>query len=264
MPERPTLSVVMPAYNERGTIHEALRRVLASPVDSLEVIVVDDGSTDGTRELLTQGPALDPRVRVVLHDVNRGKGAALRTGFAEARGRYVIVQDADLEYDPNEYPLLLEPLEKGLADVVYGSRFAGGPHRVLYYWHSVGNKALTTLSNMVTDLNLTDMETCYKAMRREVLDEIRLEEDRFGIEPELTAKIAELGVRVYEVPISYHGRTYAEGKKIGLKDAFRAIYCIVRYGVPARLRRRRRPWTPPNEPRTDAGRAREKGPAAPS
>lgn len=248
MSERPTLTVVMPAYNERATIHEALRRVLGAPVSSLEVIVVDDGSTDGTRELLTKGIALDPRVRVVLHDVNRGKGAALRTGFAEARGRFVIVQDADLEYDPNEFPKLLEPLERGLADVVFGSRFAGGgAHRVLYYWHSVGNRALTTLSNIVTDLNLTDMETCYKVFRREVLDEIRLEEDRFGIEPELTAKIAQLGVRVYEVPISYHGRTYAEGKKIGLKDAFRAVYCIVRYGVPARLGRRKRPWTPPGE-----------------
>jgi glycosyltransferase involved in cell wall biosynthesis len=246
MLERPTLSVVMPAYNERDTIHEALRRVLDCPVDSLEVIVVDDGSTDGTRELLTQGVALDPRVRVVLHDVNRGKGAALRTGFAEARGRFVVVQDADLEYDPNEYPQLLAPLLEGHADVVYGSRFAGGgAHRVLYYWHSVANHALTTLSNMVTDLNLTDMETCYKAFRREVLDEIRLEEDRFGIEPEMTAKVAQLGVRVYEVPISYYGRTYAEGKKIGLRDAFRALYCIVRYGVPARARRRRKPWTPP-------------------
>ncbi len=260
MSERPTLSVVVPAYNERATIHEVLRRVLEAPVDSLEIVVVDDGSTDGTRELLTQGVALDPRVRVVLHDKNRGKGAALRTGFGEARGRFVIVQDADLEYDPGEYPRVLEPLLKGQADVVYGSRFAGGPHRVLYYWHSVGNKALTTLSNMVTDLNLTDMETCYKAMRREVLDDIRLEEDRFGIEPELTAKIARLGVRVYEVPISYHGRTYAEGKKIGLRDAFRAIYCILRYGVPARLSRQRRPWTAPNEPRPDAAQpAREAG-----
>jgi glycosyltransferase involved in cell wall biosynthesis len=248
MTDRPTLSVVMPAYNERATIHEALRRVLDAPVDSLEVIVVDDGSTDGTRELLTRGVALDPRVRVVLHDVNRGKGAALRTGFAEARGRFVLVQDADLEYDPGEYPHLLEPLQRGLADVVFGSRFAGGgAHRVLYYWHSVANQALTTLSNMVTDLNLTDMETCYKAFRREVLHEIRLEEDRFGIEPEITAKVAQLGVRVYEVPISYHGRTYAEGKKIGLKDAFRAIYCILRYGVPGRLQRRSRPLGPFDE-----------------
>lgn len=248
MSERPTLTVVMPAYNERATIHEALRRVLAAPVSSLEIVVVDDGSTDGTRELLTQGVALDPRVRIVLHDVNRGKGAALRTGFGEARGRFVVVQDADLEYDPDELPKLLEPLERGLADVVYGSRFAGGgAHRVLYYWHSVANQALTTLSNMVTDLNLTDMETCYKAFRREVLSEIRLEEERFGIEPEMTAKIAQLGVRVYEVPISYHGRTYAEGKKIGMRDAFRAIYCILRYGVPGRLASRKRAWSPPVE-----------------
>lgn len=264
MSERPTLTAVIPAYNERATIHEVLRRVLASPVDSVEVIVVDDGSTDGTRELLTQGIALDPRVRVILHDRNRGKGAALRTGFAEARGRFIVVQDADLEYDPSEYPRLLEPLERGLADVVYGSRFAGGgAHRVLYYWHSVGNYMLTTLSNMLTDLNLTDMETCYKAFRRELLSEIELRENRFGIEPELTAKIAQLGARVYEVPISYHGRTYAEGKKIGLKDAFRAVYCIVRYGVPARLSRRKRPWTPPVEA-SDVAEPRRAGTDAPS
>jgi len=245
MSERPTLTVVMPAFNERATIHSALRRVLEGPVQSIEIVVVDDGSTDGTRELLTRGPALDPRVRVILHDVNRGKGAALRTGFGEARGRFVVVQDADLEYDPSDYEVLLEPLLAGQADVVYGSRFVGGgAHRVLYYWHSVGNKMLTTVSNMVTDLNLTDMETCYKAFRREVLDEIDLREDRFGIEPEMTAKVAQLGVRVYEVPISYHGRTYAEGKKIGLKDAFRAFYCIMRYGVPARLSRREVPWRP--------------------
>ena len=245
MSEPPTLTVVMPAFNERATLHEALRRVLASDVDSLEVVVVDDGSTDGTRELLTQGPALDARVRVVLHDQNRGKGAALRTGFGEARGRFVLVQDADLEYDPAEYPRLLAPLLEGHADVVYGSRFAGGSaHRVLYFWHSVANRGLTTLSNMLTDLNLSDMETCYKVFRREVLAEIQLAEDRFGIEPEMTAKIAQLGVRVYEVPISYHGRTYAEGKKIGMKDAFRAVYCIVRYGVPARLSRRNRPFVP--------------------
>ncbi|MBZ0118222.1 MAG: glycosyltransferase family 2 protein [Sandaracinaceae bacterium] len=244
MPSTPTLSVVMPAYNERATIHAALERVLAAPVDSIEIVVVDDGSTDGTRELLTRGVALDPRVRVILHDKNRGKGAALRTGFGEARGRFVIVQDADLEYDPNDFPAILEPLLADRADVVFGSRFGGGPHRVLYFWHSVANRALTMLSNMVTDLNLTDMETCYKAFRRDVLARIRLEEDRFGIEPELTAKVAQLRVRVYEVPISYHGRTYAEGKKIGLKDAFRAVYCIFRYGVPGRLSRRETPVTP--------------------
>jgi glycosyltransferase involved in cell wall biosynthesis len=232
------LSVVVPCYNERGTIHACLSRILASGVDPLEVIVVDDGSTDGTRDLLTRGPALDSRVRVVLHEQNGGKGAALRTGFSEARGRFVLVQDADLEYDPKEYPKLLQPLLDDHADVVFGTRFGGGPHRVLYYWHSVANQALTTLSNMVTDLNLTDMETCYKVFRREVLAQLTLEENRFGIEPELTAKVAGLGVRIYEVPISYHGRTYAEGKKIGLKDAFRAVYCILRYGVPARLERR--------------------------
>lgn len=256
MPDRPTLSVVMPAYNERDTIHGALRRVLDSPVDSIEIVVVDDGSTDGTRELLTQGVALDPRVRVVLHDLNRGKGAALRTGFSEARGRFVVVQDADLEYDPNDFTRLLQPLLDGHADVVYGSRFTGaGPHRVLYFWHSVANRALTTASNMITDLNLTDMETCYKAFRREILDEIHLVEDRFGIEPEITAKVAQLGVRIYEVPISYHGRTYAEGKKIGLRDAFRAVYCILRYGVPARLDRRAVPWRP-EEARDEAVRGR--------
>ncbi len=243
--ERPTLSVVMPAYNERVTIHSALRRVLDGPIQSIEIVVVDDGSTDGTRELLTRGIALDDRVRVILHDRNRGKGAALRTGFSEARGRFVIVQDADLEYDPRDFEQILKPLIEGRADVVYGSRFAGGgAHRVLYYWHSVANQMLTTVSNMVTDLNLTDMETCYKAFRRELLDEIHLQEDRFGIEPEMTAKVAQLGARVYEVPINYDGRTYAEGKKIGLRDAFRAIYCVARYGVPARLNRRAVPWRP--------------------
>jgi glycosyltransferase involved in cell wall biosynthesis len=239
MAETPTLSVVMPAYNERATIHAAIDGVLSSPVQDLELVVVDDGSTDGTRELLTQGSALDPRVRVILHDQNRGKGAALRTGFKSARGRFVIVQDADLEYDPHDFPAILAPLLADQADVVFGSRFQGGPHRVLYYWHSVANRMLTELSNMVTDLNLTDMETCYKAFRREVLDRIELEENRFGIEPELTAKVAQLGVRIYEVPIRYHGRTYAEGKKIGMKDAFRAVYCIFRYGLPGRVNRQR-------------------------
>jgi glycosyltransferase involved in cell wall biosynthesis len=234
----PLLSVVIPCYNERATIHTCLERVLTSGVDPIEVIVVDDGSTDGTRDLLARGPALDPRVRVILHAKNGGKGAALRTGFGEARGRFVVIQDADLEYDPGEYPKLLQPLLDDHADVVFGSRFGGGPHRVLYFWHSVANGMLTTLSNMVTDLNLTDMETCYKVFRREIIQSLSLEENRFGIEPELTAKVAALGVRVYEVPISYHGRTYAEGKKIGLKDAFRAVYCIMRYGVPARMSRR--------------------------
>jgi glycosyltransferase involved in cell wall biosynthesis len=252
--ETPLLTVVMPCFNERATIHTSLERVLACGVEPLEVVVVDDGSSDGTRELLTQGPALDPRVRVVLHGRNHGKGAALRTGFREARGRFVIIQDADLEYDPQDYPALLRPLLADRADVVFGTRFAGGEHRVLYFWHAVGNRLLTTLSNMVTDLNLTDMETCYKVFRREVLDQIDLQENRFGIEPELTAKVAGLGVRVYEVPISYHGRTYAEGKKIGLKDAFRAVYCIARYGLPARAQRNA----------VHAASAHPKAPAAPA
>ncbi len=258
----PLLSVVMPCYNERATIHTSIERVLASGIEPIEIIVVDDGSHDGTRALLTEGPARDPRVRIVLHEQNQGKGAALRTGFREARGRFVVVQDADLEYDPLEYPRLLEPLLADRADVVFGTRFGGGSHRVLYFWHSVANNALTTLSNMVTDLNLTDMETCYKVFRREVLEQITLEENRFGIEPEITAKVAALGVRVYEVPISYHGRTYAEGKKIGLKDAFRAVFCIVRYGVPARLSRSKhaasiRPVDPAATPRSRASAARD-------
>ena len=236
--EQPLLSVVMPVFNEYATVVDTIANVCAAPVESMELIVVDDCSTDGTRDALAQTAAVNPKVRVILHDRNRGKGAALRTGFATVRGKFVLIQDADNEYDPNEYPALLEPLLKGDADVVFGSRFLGGPHRVLYYWHSVANTALTLLSNMVTDLNLTDMETCYKVFRREVLQQLDLREDRFGIEPEITAKVAQLGVRVYEVPISYNGRTYAEGKKIGFKDAFRAVYCIMRYGVPARFDRR--------------------------
>ena len=238
---RPLLSVVMPVYNERATIREIIARVLNSSVPDLEIILVDDGSTDGTRELLPSFAA-DERIRIILQDQNRGKGAALRRGFGEARGRFVIVQDADLEYDPSDYASLLQPLIDDKADVVYGSRFMSGPRRVLYYWHSVANKSLTTLSNMITDLNLTDMETCYKAFRREVLDDLQLCEDRFGIEPEITAKVARLGVRVYEVPIGYAGRTYAEGKKIGVRDAVRAVYCIVRYGVPGRFGRPSTPW----------------------
>lgn len=223
----PCLSVVMPCYNERSTIEECLKRVLESGWVG-EVIVVDDGSTDGTRDVLAA--LVDQRVRVLLQPENRGKGAALRRGFAEARFPYVIVQDADLEYDPGEYGELLGPLIDDRADVVFGSRLLSGrPHRVLYFWHSVGNSVLTTVSNMFTNLNLTDMETCYKAFRREVIQSIHLEEDRFGIEPELTAKVAKGGWRVYEVGISYAGRTYAEGKKIGWRDGVRAIYCIVRY-----------------------------------
>jgi glycosyltransferase involved in cell wall biosynthesis len=226
-PPRPCLSVVIPCYNEVSTVEELLRRVLLSPWVA-EVIVVDDGSTDGTREVL--GALDEPRVRVVFHEANQGKGAALRTGFALATGDYVVVQDADLEYDPAEYGILLEPLENDLADVVFGSRFLSGrPHRVLYFWHSLGNRALTLLSNMFTDLNLTDMETCYKAFRRDLIQSIELRENRFGIEPEITAKVARTGRPIYEVGISYSGRTYAEGKKIGWRDGVRAVVCIVRY-----------------------------------
>jgi glycosyltransferase involved in cell wall biosynthesis len=229
--DAPLLSIVMPAYNERATIGDIVAAVLSCPVASRELIVVDDGSNDGTREILMNEIGRLEGVRVLLHEGNRGKGAALRTGFHEARGEYVVIQDADLEYDPNEYPRLLEPLVLDLADVVYGSRFLGGPHRVLYYWHSVANSMLTTASNIVTDLNLTDMETCYKVFRRSVLGRLDLEEDRFGFEAEITAKVARLGARMYEVPISYRGRTYAQGKKIGLKDAIRALYCIGKYGL---------------------------------
>jgi glycosyltransferase involved in cell wall biosynthesis len=223
----PVLSVVMPCFNEEATVLETCKRVLASPWCN-ELVIVDDASTDGS---LGQLEMLDdPRVRVLRQPVNQGKGAALRRGFAEATGPFVVVQDADLEYDPVEYPVLLEPLLSGAADVVYGSRFQGGrPHRVLYFWHSVGNKVLTLASNAFTNLNLTDMETCYKAFRVEVLRSITLEEDRFGIEPEITAKVAAGGWRIYEVGISYSGRTYAEGKKIGWRDGVRAISCIVRY-----------------------------------
>ena len=224
---RRCLSVVVPCFNEEATIEELLRRVLASPWVH-EVIVVDDGSTDKSREIL--GQYVDPLVRVHLQPRNMGKGAALRTGFGLATGEYVVVQDADLEYSPDDYGLLLQPLERGLADVVYGSRFqSGAPHRVLYFWHTVGNRLLTLLSNMMTDLNLTDMETCYKVFRREVIQAITVEEDRFGFEPEVTAKVAAMRVRVYEVGISYDGRTYAEGKKIGWRDGVRAVVCIVRY-----------------------------------
>ncbi len=220
------LSIVIPVYNEAATIREVLERVRATPFDK-EVIVVDDGSTDGTRDLLRS--LRFPDVVVVLHERNQGKGAALRTGFGRASGDVVIVQDADLEYDPADYPRLLKPIVEEKADVVYGSRFGGEAHRVLFFWHYVGNRFLTTLSNMFTNLNLTDMETCYKVFRASLLKSLRLRANRFGFEPEFTAKVARLGCRVYEVPISYHGRGYDAGKKITWKDGFAAIGCIVRY-----------------------------------
>ena len=228
------LSVVIPCYNESATIRTMVDRVKEAPLDEMEIVIVDDASTDGTRELLKN--EIEQIVdKVIYHDVNSGKGAALRSGFREVSGDIVVVQDADLEYDPDEFPILMEPILKGKADVVYGSRFTGsGPHRVLYFWHMIGNRFLTLLSNMLTNLNLTDIETCYKMFRREVIQSIEIKEDRFGFEPEITAKIARTGCRIYEVGISYAGRTYAEGKKIGWKDGFRAIYAILKYNLWAR------------------------------
>jgi glycosyltransferase involved in cell wall biosynthesis len=223
------LSVVIPCYNEVRTIRHIVDRVRAAPVAEKEIIIVDDCSRDGTRDLLRTeiAPLVD---KVLFHEVNQGKGAALRTGFRAATGDVVVVQDADLEYDPQDYPRLLQPILEGKADVVFGSRFQGGqPHRVVYFWHMVGNKVLTLLSNMATNINLTDMETCYKVFRREVLQRIEIEENRFGFEPEITAKVARLGVVIYEVGISYYGRTYAEGKKIGWRDGFRALWAIAKY-----------------------------------
>ena len=228
------LSVVMPVYNERELVPIAIARVGAVPLPGgleREIVLVDDCSTDGTREWLIDFAAGRPDVVLSLHDINRGKGAALRTGFAAATGTFVLVQDADLEYDPREYPALLEPLLDGRADVVFGTRFLGQTHRVLYYWHSVGNWLLTMLSNMLSNVNLTDMECCYKAFRRDVLARITLVEDRFGFEPEVAAKVARLGCRIYEVPVSYSGRTYAEGKKINWKDGISALRCILRYNL---------------------------------
>jgi len=223
------LSVVMPVYNERSTLPQVVERVLSVGLE-IELLCVDDGSSDGSREILFDLEKRWPQIRLFLQPRNLGKGAALRRGIQQATGDYIIIQDADLEYDPKDYPRLLGPLEAGQADVVYGSRFlGGGPHRVLYYWHSVGNWFLTLLSNMLTNLNMTDMETCYKVFRREVIQAIHLEEDRFGFEPEVTVKIAKRNLRVYEVGISYWGRTYAEGKKIGWKDGFRALWCLIKY-----------------------------------
>jgi glycosyltransferase involved in cell wall biosynthesis len=223
------LSVVMPVYNERATLAAVIERVLAVPLD-IELICVDDGSKDGSRQILSDMASRDSRMRVLLQPRNLGKGAALRRGIAEASGDYVIVQDADLEYDPAEYPRLLDPLERGMADVVYGSRFRGeGPNRVLYFWHFAGNWLLTIISNCLTNINLSDMETCYKVFRREIIQSIPIEEDRFGFEPEITVKLAKRRLRIYEVGISYWGRTYEEGKKIGWKDGFRALWCLVKY-----------------------------------
>jgi glycosyltransferase involved in cell wall biosynthesis len=225
------VSVIIPCYNEKATIAAIIEAVRKAPIAEKEIIVVDDASTDGTTELL-RGPLAEQLDRVVFHARNQGKGAALRTGFRAASGDVVIVQDADLEYDPREIPLLLEPIVQKKADVVFGSRFMSGrPHRVVYFWHMVGNRFLTLLSNMLTNINLTDMETCYKMFRKEIIDRIEIEENRFGFEPEITAKVAHLRCRIYEVGISYHGRTYEQGKKIGWKDGVRAVWAICKYNL---------------------------------
>ena len=225
------VSIVIPCFNEAETIEILVHAVLSAPINNREVIIVDDNSTDGTKEILYKN--ISPLVeRIIYHEKNQGKGAALRSGFEKVTGDIVIIQDADLEYNPQEYPILLQPIFDGVADVVYGSRFQGGQaHRVLYFWHYVGNKVLTLLSNMFTNLNLTDMETCYKAFRTEILKRIRIEENHFGVEPEITAKFAKLGCRIFEVGISYNGRTYKEGKKINWKDGISALWCIVKYNL---------------------------------
>lgn len=231
-PRKMDISVVIPIYNEKETLHTIIERVRAvAQLPLKEIILVDDYSTDGTRALLEEGFD-DPVFKKLYHPENRGKGAALRTGFREATGDIVAIQDADLEYDPEELPRLIQPILDNKADVVFGSRFTGvGPHRVVFYWHMIGNRFLTMLSNMFTNINLTDMECCYKIFRRDVIANIQIQEDRFGVEPELTAKTAAMGVRIFEVGISYYGRTYAEGKKIGWKDGFRALYAIIKYGL---------------------------------
>ena len=228
---QPCLSVIMPVYNEAQTVETVIRKVLEQ-AEVAELITVNDASQDGTGDVLRELAKNFPKMKVFEHAVNQGKGAALRTGISHATAPYVIIQDADLEYDPEEYPVLLKPILSGKADVVFGSRFIGGEaHRVLYFWHSIGNQFLTLLSNMFTNLNLTDMETCYKVFRREIIQSITIEENRFGFEPEITAKVARMNVRIYEVAVSYHGRTYAEGKKIGWKDGISAIRCILKYGI---------------------------------
>jgi len=267
-----TVSVVIPVYNERATIEEILLRVQKVNLTK-EIIIVDDASTDGTREFLAEvarhaehgsGEFMLPQTRatiptrnigVFFHEENRGKGAALRRGFEEARGKIIVIQDADLEYDPQDFHKLIEPIDRGEADVVYGSRFLGGPHRVLFFWHYVGNKLLTTMSDMVTDLNLSDVWTCYKAFKREVLGGIVLKEDRFGFEQEITIKIAKNRWRVYEVPISYYGRTYAEGKKITWRDGVRALYCILRYSLTGKPTPVRQPEAGPESASTSRARA---------
>ncbi|HKN70985.1 MAG TPA: glycosyltransferase family 2 protein [Terriglobales bacterium] len=240
IPDSLVLSVVIPVYNEKTTIHEILRRVREVPINK-QIIIVDDCSRDGTREILREMAKNETDLTIVFHEFNQGKGAALRTGFQHVTGSVVIVQDADLEYSPDQYPHLLQPIVEGKADVVFGSRFIGETHRVLYFWHSVANKGLTLLSNMFTNLNLTDMEVCYKLFRREIIQGITLKSNRFGFEPEVTAKVARFKLtgengqprpcRIYEIPVSYHGRTYWEGKKIGIKDGFQALYCIIRYAL---------------------------------